>query len=161
MAPNTPMPASDVHDDEVLREFFSRGGSLRMLCGAAPDDLETLCKYASQLFDLGELEAARNYFYLLAQIDHWRFDYWLGLGMCQQRLGAHPEAIFCFSRSGMIEAQDPRSSYFAGISYDLMGNREYARKAFVAAIKWCAANPQHLALRQSAEQLLAQCEPER
>lgn len=160
MSAQKQMPAEDVSDDQTLRDFFSRGGSIRMLCGAAPGDLETLHNYACQLFDIGELEAARNYFYLLARVDHWRFDYWFGLGMCQQRLGAHQEAIFCFSRSGMIKAQDPRSSYFAGISYDFTGNREYARKAFGAAIKWCAAHPQHQALRRSAEQLLTQCELE-
>ncbi|HBO5144910.1 TPA: SycD/LcrH family type III secretion system chaperone [Pseudomonas aeruginosa] len=150
-----------VSDDEVLRDFFSRGGSIRMLSGVASDDLTTLHNYACQLFDAGELDAARNYFYLLAQVDHWRFEYWLGLGMCQQRLGAHQEAIFCFCRAGMIEVEDPRSSYFAGISYHLTGNQEYACKAFKAAIRWCAARPQYQELRQSVEQLLAQCEQEK
>jgi len=154
------MLVEDVGDDEILRDFFSRGGSIRMLSDVNSQDLETLYNYAGQLFDVGELDAARNYFYLLVQVDHWCFDYWLGLGMCQQRLASHQEAIFCFSRAGMIEVQDPRSSYFAGISYDLTGNWEYARKAFTAAIRWCAACPQYQQLRRSAEQLLAQCERE-
>lgn len=146
------------HDDAILREFFARGGSIRMLGDVAATDLQTLHTYACQLFDAGELQGARNYFALLVQLDHWRFDYWLGLGMCQQRLAAHDQALLCFSRAALIDALDPRSSYFAGISYYLTGNREYACKAFNATIKWCAAHPQHQALRQSAQQMLGQCE---
>ncbi len=148
-------------DHEVLQQFFSRGGSLRMLASVDQNDMDLLYAYATQMYEAGEAEAARNFYFMLARIDHWNFDYWFSLGLCYQRLSQHEEAIFCFSRSGMIKVDDPRSSFFAGVSYRLLGNMEYARKALNAALKWCGERADYQDIRQSAAQLLAHCELEK
>lgn len=144
-------------DQEVLRHFFSRGGSIRMLADIQKDDIEQLYAYASQLFEAGDVAAARNIYYMLVRIDHWNFDCWLALGLCNQRLDRHEEAVGCFSHSAMITVDDPRSAYFAGISHSLLGHIECARKAFNAAIMWCNQQPKHAVLQRSAAQLLAHC----
>lgn len=49
----------------------------------------------------------------------------------------HEEALFCFSRSGQINIEDPRSAYLAGKSYLALNNTLYAKRAFQAAIRVC------------------------
>lgn len=149
---------SDLDDQQVLRHFFARGGSVRMLADIPKDDLEQLYAYATQLFEGGNPAAARNIYYLVARLDHWHFECWLALGLCNQRLDRHEEAVGCFSHSGMIAVDDPRSAYFAGISHSLLGHVECARKAFEAAIRWCNQQAEHELMQRSAEQMLATLE---
>jgi secretion system chaperone SscA len=152
------MPSSNADDDyEVLQRFFSCGGSVRMLAGIDKCDMDTLYAYATQLFEAGEFEAARNIYVILARADHWSFEYWFALGLCSQRLSGHEDAVFCFGRAGMIHIDDPRASYFAGISYRILGNEEYARKAFSAAMKWCGRQSRYEEIRKSAIEQLACC----
>lgn len=155
------MTQSPCHQDqdehEVLQCFFARGGSIRMLADIKQEDIEQLYTHATQLFNSGEYQAARNIYYMLVRIDHWGFQSWLALGLCEQRLGLHEEAVITFGRAGMINVDDPRSAYFAGISHGLLGNIGCARKAFNAAIKWCNQQPEHEVIQQSAAQLLAHC----
>lgn len=153
MASSQTMDQQDDH--EVLQKFFARGGSIRMLADIEQGDMDQLYAYANQLFAADEISGARNFYFMLARIDHWNFDYWLALGLCYQRLNEHEEAVFCFSRAGMITVDDPRSSFFAGISYRLLGNNEYARTALNAALKWCSQHPEYDEIRHSAAQLLA------
>lgn len=147
----------DPDDEEVLRHFFACGGTVRMLADIKKDDVEQLYAYATQLFESGDVPAARNIYYLLVRIDQWHFNCWLALGLCNQRLNRHDEAVVCFSHSGMITVDDPRSSYFSGISHCLLGHVDCARKAFNAAIQWCNQRPEHAAMQRSAAQLLAHC----
>lgn len=144
-------------DQEVLQHFFARGGSIRMLADIKKHDVEQLYAYATQLFEAGDVPSARNIYYMLVRIDQWNFDCWLALGLCNQRLGRHEEAVGCFSHAAMITVDDPRSAYFAGISHSLLGHIECARKAFNAAIKWCNQRPEHEVMQRSAAQLLAHC----
>jgi secretion system chaperone SscA len=146
---------------QVLQRFFSRGGSIRMLADIDLADVEILNTYATQLFESGQIEGARNIYLVLVSVDQWHFDCHLALGRCYQRLEQHEEAIYCFSRSGAIKVDDPRSSYFAGISYRITGNLEYASKAFNAAIRWCGSRGEHDELKREATQLLALCVKEK
>ncbi|EIP87800.1 type III secretion system CesD protein [Burkholderia humptydooensis MSMB43] len=159
---SAPSSAAGAPDDahEVLQQFFASGGSIRMLVDVDKQDMDTMFVFAGQLFDAGDWAAARNVYFMLARIDHWKFDYWFWLGICYQRLGQHDEAIFCLSRAGMIHIDDPRSSYHAGISYLVAGNLDYARKAFNAARNWCGEVPDHRALKADIEQHLALCDQE-
>ena len=151
------MDSSNVQENhDVVQRFFARGGSVRMLGEIEQADLNTLYAHANQLFNAGEVEAARNFYTLLSRLDHWNFDYWFALGLSYQRLSDHEAAIYCFSRSGMIRIDDPRSSYFAGVSYRAVDNEAYAAKSFKAAIAWCGDQPVYAGMRLNAEQLMAQ-----
>jgi secretion system chaperone SscA len=144
-------------EQTILKDFFEQGGSLRMLADIEQEDLDRVYAYTYDLYRQERYAAAKINFYTLARIDQWNFDYWLALGLSCQRLEEHQQAIFCFVRSGTIRWKDPRSSYFAGVSYQLLGNTEYATKAFSASIKWCAKRSEYQGLRAAASQSLATC----
>lgn len=100
-------------------------------------DMKMLSKYASQLYQYGDYEGAKRIFYLLVRVDQWNGDYFFSLAQCYQHCGEHEEALFCFSRSGQINIEDPRSAYLAGKSYLALNNNVYAKRSFEAAIRVC------------------------
>ncbi|CAH0536014.1 SycD/LcrH family type III secretion system chaperone [Vibrio marisflavi] len=142
-------------DEKSIVEFFQRGGSMKILCDMDESSLDTIYNYAFQLFETGQTAEAYRHFYFLASMDQWNFDYLLALGICCQRMGEHEQAIYCFSRSGQRELADPRSSYYAGISYQCLGNKSYARKAFNAAVRWCSDKPEYQQLKSKVSAALA------
>lgn len=132
---------------EFIRDFIARGGNYAMLNGIDQSQLDQVHAYASQLFEDGNYEGAKRYYILLISLSHRNFDYFLALGMCCQFLAQYHEAIIYFSRAGLLRIYDPRSSYFAGICYQLIGNPDMAKKAFAASLKWCAAKPEYAAIK--------------
>ncbi|MFP3587725.1 SycD/LcrH family type III secretion system chaperone [Paraburkholderia sp. SIMBA_055] len=143
---------------QLVQELLSMGASLSGLQGVDQNDLDQVYAYGYTLFNNGDFEGARRVFYTLARIDHSSFEYWMALGLSLQQLGEHNEALFCFSRSAAIRLSDPRSAYLAGVSYLILGNEVYAKKAFGASIKWCGQRPEHQALRERAQRSLAHCD---
>lgn len=141
-------------NEEIFQEFFSRGGSLRMLADVPRERLDKVYAYANQLFDKQAYKKAKSFYLLLARLDEWCFNYWLALGICCQRLAEHEEAIFCFSRSGVIVIDDPRSSFYAGMSYEILGNHTYAYKSFRAALNWCGQSAHYEEIRHLSTQAL-------
>lgn len=125
------------HEFETLQEYLQQGGSIKMLGDINQHDLDLLSRYGSQLMNYGDYEGAKRIFYLLMRVDQWNSDYFFALGTCCQQLKQHEEAIFCFSRAGIVNIEDPRSPYYAGKSYLEVGNIDYAAKSFQAAIRVC------------------------
>ncbi|WP_244916881.1 tetratricopeptide repeat protein [Pandoraea apista] len=141
----------DVDDTPaVLAQFFESGGALRMLADLDEDDLASVRAHAGQRFAQGKIAAAQRVFFVLATLDQWSFDDWYGLGLCYQRLGQHEQALPCFAKAGVIRASDPRPPYLAGLSYEHMGNREFARKSYDATLRVCGQRPKQDALARSA-----------
>ncbi|EMQ2081393.1 TPA: SycD/LcrH family type III secretion system chaperone [Yersinia enterocolitica] len=136
--------------DEIIN-FMRRGGSLRMLAKMDPQDLALVYDYSVQLCQGGEYDGAKRLLNLLVRFDHWNFSYWLTLGLCYQQTADFHQAIYCFSRAGQIQVDDPRSSCSAGECYLACGNRIYAEKAFRAALNWCHARPEWIHIQQQAE----------
>ncbi|MGF1740051.1 SycD/LcrH family type III secretion system chaperone [Vibrio profundum] len=136
-------------------EFMNRGGSLKILCELDESALDSVYNYAFHLFESEQIEEAHRLFYFLANMDQWNFDYLLALGICYQKMGEHEQAIYCFSRSGQKEISDPRSSYYAGLSYQCLGNKEYSRKAFNASVRWCSDKPEYQDLKVKISGALA------
>ncbi|VVE70921.1 CesD/SycD/LcrH family type III secretion system chaperone [Pandoraea captiosa] len=134
----------------ILSRFFERGGALRMLADLCETDLEIVRAYASERFSQGHIAGAQRVYFLLATLDQWSFEDWYGLGLYYQRLGQHREALPCFAKAGVICASDPRPPYLAGISYEHIGNVEFAGRSYRATLRLCAQLPQHASLARSA-----------
>jgi secretion system chaperone SscA len=140
-----------------INDFLDKGGSMRALTKTSQDDLDQLYSYAYSLKEAGNYAAARNFFYVLVCSDHWSFDYWLGLGICCQHLGEHTDALFCFHQSGILKISDPRSSYLAGLTYQLMGKSFEAKRAFDASKHWCGKEPKYAPLQAQVERGIQMC----
>lgn len=152
--PKTVSTPSQSESDDNMQHFLARGGSLKLIAGLNSQQLARLYAYANQLFDTHNFSAAHNIYHLLSCFDQWEPEYLIALGLCHQRLGNHEDAINHFSRAGVIKIDDPRPSFFAGLSYHLLGNATYSNKAFNAAIGWCGDLPEYQEIKQSAQKML-------
>ena len=90
-------------------------------------------------------------------MDQWNFDYWFAAGLCCQRLAEHDQAIFCFAHAAAVQPTDPRPTYFAGVSYQVLGNLVYACKAFETSVMLCGSQEEYQALRNLNTTAWAQC----
>ncbi len=145
----------NIQPSDVVINFMRRGGSLRMLAKMNPQDLALVYEYAVQLCQGGEYDSAKRLLNLLIQLDHWNFSYWLTLGLCYQQTVDLHQSIYCFSRAGQIQIDDPRPSCLAGECYLACGNTDYAKKAFRMALNWCNSHPEWVEVQQQAERGLA------
>jgi secretion system chaperone SscA len=136
----------------LFNAYLARGGSIGKLFQVDPEKLATLYAYACQRYEAGDVEGARQIYLALVAIDSNSFEYWLATGICLQQLQRHDEAIYCFSRSAVLRLSDPRSSYLAAVSFQILGEQKRAIMAYSAAIKWCAAHEEHKELRARATQ---------
>ncbi|CAK7070490.1 MULTISPECIES: SycD/LcrH family type III secretion system chaperone [Providencia] len=152
--PKTVSTLSQNENSDNLQHFLARGGSLKLIAGLDSQQLERLYAYANQLFNANDFSAARNIYYLLTCLEQWNPENLLALGLCHQRLGEHENAINNFVRAGTIKIDDPRPAFFTGLSYHLLGNTEYANKAFHAAIRWCNDLKEYQEIKQSAQKML-------
>jgi secretion system chaperone SscA len=140
-------------NDEVS-DFFSQGGSLRMLADVDESHLQTLYAYACQSVKQGDIKTAEGLFRALFCLDIWKFDYALSFGLCKQMQGEHKEALIGFTRAATIDVTDPRPAYYAAISYQKLGNADQAKKAFSSAIHWCSNRAEYQEWRRQSEQAL-------
>lgn len=124
----------DVDMAGKLRNFFAKGGSLRMLNDIPQEDLSNLYAYASELQKKGDLAAARNIFFLLVYCDHWSADYLLGMAIISQDLGAHEDAIIYLAQATSVLITDPRPLWLTGKSMMALGMWEDAKLAFENAL---------------------------
>ncbi|CAG9185941.1 SycD/LcrH family type III secretion system chaperone [Cupriavidus pampae] len=133
-----------------VRQYLSAGGSLRSLFDLQASDLDTLYSAASQRYAGKDFEGARQLFFALAALDSGNLDYWLAAGMCYQKLQRHEEALGCFAQAAAVGVVDPRPSYLAGISLQLLGNQTAAREAFTVAIKCSGKQKQYSTIKSKA-----------
>ncbi|AJJ11697.1 type III secretion low calcium response chaperone LcrH/SycD [Yersinia rohdei] len=145
----------NIQPSDAVTNFMRRGGSLQMLAKMDPQDLALVYEYTVQLCQGGEYDGAKRLLNLLVRLDHWNFSYWLTLGLCYQQTADFHQAIYCFSRAGQIQLDDPRPACSAGECYLACGNTDYAEKAFRRALSWCNSHPQWVQEQLQAERGLA------
>ncbi|WP_145514381.1 SycD/LcrH family type III secretion system chaperone [Yersinia massiliensis] len=145
----------NIQPSDIVLNFMQRGGSLHMLAKMDQQDLAVLYEYTVQLCQGKKYDSAKKLLNLLVRFDHWNFAYWMTLGLCYQQTADFHQAIYCFSRAGQIEIDNPRPSCLAGECYLACGNNIYAEKAFRAALNWCYSSPTLTEIRQQAERGLA------
>ncbi|MBX9477183.1 SycD/LcrH family type III secretion system chaperone [Yersinia enterocolitica] len=145
----------NIQPSDVVINFMRRGGSLRMLTKMNPQDLALVYEYTIQLCQGGEYNSAKQLLNLLVRLDHWNFSYWLTLGSCYQQTADFHQAIYCFSRAGQIQVDDPRPSCSAAECYVACNNQVYAEKAFRMSLNWSHSHTKWTEVKQQAERGLA------
>ncbi len=137
----------------LLTTLIENGGSLALLQGVEPKQLETLSAYASDRLKQGKVDEALSLFTLLTRVDSWCPSHWIYLGLCYQQRQEHEEALFCFAQAGTLHISNPYPAYYACISFQALGNLSKAQEAKEAALKWCAKKTEYASLKKIIEQI--------
>lgn len=126
-------------------------GMLQALPRISAEDVRDLADYAATRFEAGDALCARNIYFILLRLEAAQAEWWLGFGLCCQRLGEHEDALHAFARAGLQLPEDPRPACYAGISFRLLGMDEAAHRAGRAARLASAARSGCEAIRMACD----------
>lgn len=140
--------------EEVLMEFFGKGGTFKDLKNMSDDAMEAIYSVAYNLYQGGKYEEARKVFQFLCFYDHFNRKYFMGLGACQQMMKEYENAIEIFSFATILDSDDPRPMLYIGDCHLAMGNKDEAKTAYETAIEWAGSRDEFAEDKERAQNML-------
>ena len=150
--------ASSEELEDMLIEFFGKGGTFKDLKNMSDDAMEAIYSVAYNLYQGGKYEESQKVFQFLCFYDHFNRKYFMGLGACQQMQKQYENAIEIFTFATVLDEHDPRPMIYIGDCHLAMGDKEKARMSYEAAIEWAADTSDYEEEKQRAADMLANME---
>ncbi|UYM14718.1 SycD/LcrH family type III secretion system chaperone [Endozoicomonas euniceicola] len=140
--------------EDMLMEFFGKGGTFKDLKNMSEDAMEAIYSVAYNLYQGGKYEEAQKVFQFLCFYDHFNRKYFLGLGACQQMQKQFENAIEIFTFALVLDEHDPRPMIYIGDCHLAMGDKEKAKQSYESAIEWASESSEYDAEKQRAAEML-------
>ena len=140
--------------EEMLMEFFGKGGTFKDLKDMSDDAMEAIYSVAYNLYQGGKYEEAQKVFQFLCFYDHFNRKYFMGLGACQQMMKEYENAIEIFSFATILDSDDPRPMLYIGDCHMAMGNKEEAKIAYETAQEWAGDKEEFAEDKERAQSML-------
>ena len=140
--------------EEMLTDFFSRGGTFRELKNLSEETMEAVYSVAYNLYQGGKYDEAVKVFQFLCFYDHYSAKYYLGLGACRMMQKEYEQAINCFSFAATVDMTDPRAVLYIGDCNLAMNNEESARISYELAFEWAGSQKEYAKEKQRAQNML-------
>lgn len=140
--------------EEMLTDFFGKGGTFKDLKNMSDDAMEAIYSVAYNLYQGGKYEEAQKVFQFLCFYDHFNRKYFMGLGACQQMMKEYENAIEIFSFATILDSDDPRPMLYIGDCHLAMSNKDEARTAYETAIEWAGDKAEFEEDRERARSML-------
>jgi len=128
------MPADKAND--LLTDYFSRGGTFRELKNLSDDSMEAIYSVAFNLYQGGRYAEAKKIFQFLCFYDHYNTKYFLGLGACQMMEQDYETAIEVLSFACVLDTDDPRGMLYIGDCHMALDRPGAAKVAYETAVSW-------------------------
>ena len=122
--------------DDLLADYFSRGGTFKELKNLSDDSMEAIYSVAFNLYQGGRYDEAKKVFQFLCFYDHYNKKYFLGLGACQMMQQDFETAVELFSFASALDTDDPRAMLYIGDCHMAMGKPAAAKVAYETAAEW-------------------------
>lgn len=145
---------NDEQVEEMLTEFFGKGGTFKDLKNMSDDAMEAIYSVAYNLYQGGKYEEAQKVFQFLCFYDHFNRKYFMGLGACQQMMKEYENAIEIFSFATILDSDDPRPMLYIGDCHLAMGSKDEAQAAYETAIEWAGAKEEFAEDKERAHSML-------
>ena len=133
---NKEMDFSQENVDDMLADYFSRGGTFKELKNLTDESMEAIYSVAFNLYQGGRYDEAKKVFQFLCFYDHYEKKYFLGLGACQMMEQEFETAVELFSFASALDTDDPRAMLYIGDCHMAMGKPAAAKLAYETAVKW-------------------------
>lgn len=140
--------------DDMLLEFFGKGGTFKDLKNMSDDAMEAIYSVAYNLYQGGKYDEAQKVFQFLCFYDHFNRKYFMGLGACQQMMKQYENAIEIFTFATVLDADDPKPMLYIGDCHLAMGDNEKAKMSYETAIEWAGNTAAFEEEKQRAESML-------
>ncbi len=140
--------------EDMMIEFFGKGGTFKDLKDMSDDAMEAIYSVAYNLYQGGKYEEAQKVFQFLCFYDHFNRKYFMGLGACQQMMKEYGNAIEVFSFATILDSDDPRPMLYIGDCHLAMGDKEKAQAAYETAIEWAGESDDYEEDKERARSML-------
>ena len=144
--------------EEMLMEFFGKGGTFKDLKDMSDDAMEAIYSVAYNLYQGGKYDEAQKVFQFLCFYDHFNRKYFMGLGACQQMMKEYENAIEIFSFATILDSDDPRPMLYIGDCRLAMGSKNEAKIAYEAALEWAGDKEEFAEDKERAQSMLENLE---
>jgi len=138
-----------------LAEQFAKGRTLGDIHGLNPQDLEAIYSVAFNLYNNAKFDEALKVFKFLCLHDHFSQKFWMGMAATQQMLKKYREAATSYGYAYILDSNNPRAPLHAADCFMAYGNLKDAESALNLVLELTEDKPEHDALRQRANILLA------
>jgi type III secretion system low calcium response chaperone LcrH/SycD len=157
--------SADVLDENL--DIYSRFGldvaysvvwsmaSLRQHYNISSQELEGLYALAYQKYQTGKYEEAQKLFRVLCSLDQYVLKYLLGFAATERKCGNYDNAVLLYSAAYLVDSDDVRVPYSAGLCHMEKGALKEAESAFYLASHMVVENHEHAKYVEKAMMLLS------
>jgi len=124
-------------DPELFREQIKKGMTLQEILELTDEQLEMFYQAASTLYNENRLIEAVEAFTFLTTLNPMVANFWLGLGMAEQRIEEHGNALLAFAMAMMADDKSPLPHYQTALSYRALGEKSSALGAIELTLLHC------------------------
>ena len=139
---------------EAILNHMSKGGTLKTLVDMGEKEMEAIYAVAYNHLSANKYDQAIDLFKFLCLYDHTEARWFYGLGVAQQRKGAHESAVNSYGMATILDVDNPRPQAQAGYCLLALGRWPEAASALEGAIMVCGDTPEHAAIKRQAEAML-------
>lgn len=139
-----------LQDPEALRSHLAEGKTFQEILGYDDDTMEKFYGAAHSLFQQGRYQDSADAFVFLTTLNPYVHNFWLGLGMSEQRNEEYESALVAYGMATMTDMDNPLPHFHSGICYYLMGEFDTAVGVLDLAIELCAEREEHAGLKGDA-----------
>ncbi len=126
--------------DQIV-SCLAEGQPLKSLFAVADDQWEVFYHRAFLMYKYGRNEEAEPLFRLLCLSDPQQEKYWIALGVVQQQLRKHTEALGSFLEAVRYGSRNPWAALHAAECYLLLKRDDLAMKQLTKASDWVLGSP--------------------
>lgn len=141
-----------------LRDLLVNGGNLASVRGITEQECEGLYQIGHGFYSQGRYQEAFRIFALLVSYDHLEGRFLMALAASCQVLGRHKEALQYYGTAAVLLLTDPAPMLHAAECCIALHMAEEAAEALQMALELAGDAPQHAAVRNRAQALLAPLE---
>lgn len=154
-----PQEAVDkLRDPDVIRRYVAEGKTFQEIIGYSPEIMEEFYGLAYRLYSNQQYEDAADAFVFLTTLNPYVHNFWLGLGMAEQKREEYEGALIAYGMAGMTDPSNPISLFHSSHCYHLMGEYQSALDMMDRLIKQCGDQEEHAKLKADAAKARSQIE---
>lgn len=144
-----------LQDPKLLRQHIQEGKSFQDILGYSDATMEKFYQAAYNLFQKQKFKEAAEAFTFLTTLNPEMHNYWLGLGMAEQRLEEFHGALLAYAMAMMSDVTNPVPHYHSANCYRALLDDANAIVSLDQAIQQAGDSEEHQEIRDRAVALKA------
>ena len=126
-----------LQNPDVFEQHITEGKPLQEILEFSDETIEIFYQQANALYQNHNYIEAIEAFTFLTTINPFIVNFWIGLGMSEQRLEEYGNAFLAYSMAMMVDASNPMPHYQTALCYRALMQPENALESLELALLHC------------------------